>query len=229
LRDAAEQGNINALYELIQMDAKVLDRMDDISFVETPLHIAASAGHTLFAQEIIRLKPSFVRKFDQNGFTPMHLALENNQTKMVLQLLDVDKDLVHVKGKEGVTPLHYVAEKGNLDHLAKLLEVCPESIRDITIRKETVLHIALKYDMNDAFQLLLRWLWDNWFAIAAVYQKKLLGWQDDEGNTVLHMAVSKNQIVVSCCFLLKENKLNWFIMVVYLLLCIEVTIRIHYI
>jgi ankyrin repeat protein len=221
---------MDALYELIQMDAKVLDRMDDISFVETPLHIAASAGHTLFAREIMRLKPSFVRKLDQNGFTPMHLALQSNQTEMVLQLLDADKDLVRVKGKEGVTPLHYVAQIGNLDLLAKFLEVCPESIGDVTIRKETVLHIALKYNMYEAFQFLLRWLRDNWFAIASVYQKKLLGWQDDEGNTVLHMAVSKNQTEASSCFLLKENKLGSQWRSISCCTCIEVTIRIdHYI
>jgi ankyrin repeat protein len=221
LSDATEQENMDALYELIQTDAKVLDRMDDISFVETPLHIAASVGHTLFAWEIMRLKPSFVRKLDQNGFTPMHLALQSNQTKMVLQLLDADKDLVRVKGKEGVTPLHYVAQIGNLVLLKKFLEVCPESIKDVTIRKETVLHIALKYNMFDAFQLLLHWLQNNWFAIASVYQKKLLGWQDYKGNTVLHMAVSMNQTEASSCFLLKENKGSHQWRSIYLLLYVH--------
>jgi hypothetical protein len=46
LRDAAQQGRIDALYELIQGDPNVLDRIDDIPFVKTPLHIVASAGHT---------------------------------------------------------------------------------------------------------------------------------------------------------------------------------------
>jgi ankyrin repeat protein len=97
LRDAAKHGSINALYELIQLDAKVLDRMDNISFVETPLHIAASTGNIQFVREIMMLKPSFVRKLNQNGFTPMHLALQNNQTQVVLELLNVDEDLVRVE------------------------------------------------------------------------------------------------------------------------------------
>jgi ankyrin repeat protein len=84
-----------------------LERIDVIPFVDTPLHIAASAGHTQFAMEIMKLKPSFARKLNQDGFTPMHLALQNNQTQVVLQLLDVDEDLVRVQGREGVTPLHY--------------------------------------------------------------------------------------------------------------------------
>ncbi|XP_059444292.1 uncharacterized protein LOC132176176 [Corylus avellana] len=193
LRDAAKQGSIDALYELIQMDAKVLDRIDNIPFVETPLHIAASAGNIQFVREIMSLKPSFVRKLNQNGFTPMHLALQNNQTQVVLQLLSVDNDLVHVEGKEGVTPLHYVAQIGNFELLKQFLKACPKSIEHVTIRKETVMHVALKYNMFEAFRSLLSWLRENWYEIDSLWDKKLLGWQDDEGNTVLHIAISKSQ------------------------------------
>ncbi|XP_059441863.1 ankyrin repeat-containing protein BDA1-like [Corylus avellana] len=144
LRDAAEQGNIDALYGLIRRDVKVLDRIDELSFVETPLHIVASAGHTRFALEIMRLKPSFSKKRNEDGFTPLHLALQNNQTEVVRQLLDVDENLDHVQGKEGVTPLHYVVQTGNLHLLVKFLYVCPKSIKDVTIRRDTAFHIALE-------------------------------------------------------------------------------------
>jgi ankyrin repeat protein len=203
LRDAAQKGSIDALYALIQSDARVLDRIDEIPFVVTPLHTAASAGHTLFALEIMRLKPSFARKLNQNGFTPMHLALQNNHTQLMLQLLDVDDDLVRVQGREGVTPLHYVAQIGNLEVLVKFLKACPKSIEDITIRRETVLHIALKYNMFDAFRLLLGWLRRAWFRDVSQWEKKLLNWQDEKGNTVLHIAASKNQTEASCHFLLE--------------------------
>ena len=69
--------------------------------------------------EMMRLKPSFARKRNQDGWSPMHLALQNNpemqniQT-MLLQLCDVDKDLVRVQGKGGVNPFHYVAQTGNM-------------------------------------------------------------------------------------------------------------------
>ncbi|GLT72574.1 hypothetical protein SLA2020_444980 [Shorea laevis] len=65
LRDASEQGNIDALYSLIAMDARVLDKIDEIPFVETPLHIAAAAGHIEFAMEMMMLKPSFARSLTQ--------------------------------------------------------------------------------------------------------------------------------------------------------------------
>ena len=197
LRDAAKHGSIDALYALIQGDANVLDRIDKIPFAETPLHIAASVGQTLFAMEIMRLKPSFSRKLNQDGFTPMHLALQNKQTQVALLLLDVDEDLVRVQGREGVTPLHYVAEIGNIHLLAEFLKACPNSIEYVTVRRETVLHIALKYNMFDAFRLLLGWLRRAWFRNASLWEKKLLNWQDEKGNTLLHIAVSKNQPQVS--------------------------------
>ncbi|XP_059441862.1 ankyrin repeat-containing protein BDA1-like [Corylus avellana] len=162
LRDAVQQGNIDALYSLIRRDANVLDTIDKIPFVETPLHIATSAGRTQFAMEIMRLKPTFARKLNQDG-------------------------------KEGGTPLLYVAQTGNLHLLAEFLRAYPKSIEDVTIRKETILHIALKYNMSDAFRLLLGWLRRAWFRNASLWEKKLLNWQDEDGNTVLHIAVSKNQ------------------------------------
>ncbi|ESR55691.1 hypothetical protein CICLE_v10020060mg [Citrus x clementina] len=145
LNEAAKTGNVDALYELIWEDAYLLDQIDQVPFVDTPLHIAASMGHVNFALEIMRLKPSFARKQNQYGFSPLHLALqkqnqyvldhehlkEKKQTQMVRRLIDVDRNLVRVQGREGVTPLHYVAEKGNVDLLCKLLEACPESITEL--------------------------------------------------------------------------------------------------
>ncbi|KAE8055482.1 hypothetical protein FH972_012322 [Carpinus fangiana] len=170
LKDAAQEGNIDTLYELIKEDANVLDKIDKIPFVETPLHIAASVGHTLFAMEIMRLKPSFATKLNQNGFTPMHLALQKfneleyyrvlqiNQAQLVEQLIDADSDIVRVPGREGVTPFHYVAQMGNLDLLTKFSKGCPKSYEDVTIRGENVLHVALKYDKVEAFRLMIGWI-----------------------------------------------------------------------
>ncbi|KAL9433136.1 hypothetical protein AB3S75_028037 [Citrus x aurantiifolia] len=110
LNAAAQAANVDALYELIWEDAYLLDQIDQVPFVDTPLYIAASMGHVNFALEIMRLKPSFARKQNQYGFSPLHLALQNSHTQMVLLLIDVDRNLIRVQGKEGVTPLHYVAE-----------------------------------------------------------------------------------------------------------------------
>ena len=94
LKSAAEAGDINKLYASIRDDPYLLDRVDHVLFVETPLHIAASLGHTKLAMEIMRLKPSFSKKPNQDGFSPLHLALQNKQTNMVRRLVGCESDLV---------------------------------------------------------------------------------------------------------------------------------------
>jgi ankyrin repeat protein len=130
LREAAQQGSVDSLYTLIKRDANILNRINEIPFVETPLHIAAFGGHIPYVMEIMRLKPSFARKLNQDGFTPLYLALQKHhalendpvqeiQTELLYKLLDVDKDLVRVQGKEGMTHFHYVAWTGNVKLLSK--------------------------------------------------------------------------------------------------------------
>ena len=102
-REASQTGNIDALYALIQEDPYLLQHIDQVPFIDTPLHIVASAGKLDFAVEIMNLKPSFARKLNQFGFSPLHLALQNEQIHLVLRLVNIDKDLVRVKGKEGIT------------------------------------------------------------------------------------------------------------------------------
>ncbi|KAK5795309.1 hypothetical protein PVK06_036570 [Gossypium arboreum] len=141
---AAQTGDINLLYELILNDPYVVQRIDDVPFFHTPLHVAGSTGHIEFMMEMIKLKPTFARKLNQGGFSPMHLALQNDRTQAVLPLLRFDEGLVRVKGSEDLTPLHYVVQTGNVDLLIKLLAVCPEAIEDVTVRDETVFHLAVK-------------------------------------------------------------------------------------
>ncbi|EXC26790.1 Ankyrin repeat-containing protein [Morus notabilis] len=162
LKVAAEKGDIDMLYSLIREDPYVLDNIERIPFVDTPLHIAASLGHTGFARETMLLKPSFARKLNQDGFTPLHLALLNGQTKMVDRLVEADSDLVRVHGKEGKTPLHYAAEHGNTSLLKRFLLSCPSSILDVTNRGETALHIAVESKKFEAFRVVVvKMLVDN--------------------------------------------------------------------
>ncbi|XP_030974711.1 ankyrin repeat-containing protein BDA1-like [Quercus lobata] len=200
MKQVAQHGNIDAFYILIMEDVKLLEDIDQLvttticPFVDTPLHIAASAGHIPLAMELMRLKPSFAWKPNPDGFNPIHLALLNGQTHMVLWLLKVDGNLVRVQGREGMTPLHYAAiTEDHLDLLDKFLKIYPKSIKDVTIRNENALHSALKYDKLEAFLHLVRWLRKNWSQNTILWESEVLNWKDEEGNTALHIAVSKNQ------------------------------------
>ena len=139
--------DIDEFYNLIGEDAKLLEHIDELPFVNTPLHIAAFAGNIQFAMEMIGLKPSFAWKLNQNGFSPIHIALQNRHIELVRWLLQFDGDLVHVKGRDQLTPLHYIVESGeHLYLLEEFLLVCPNSITDVTVQNETALHIAHKND-----------------------------------------------------------------------------------
>ncbi|KAL4601347.1 hypothetical protein ACB092_11G266400 [Castanea dentata] len=118
------------IFEGQTQDVKLLEHIDELTFVNTPLHIVASAGNIQFAMEMIFLKPSFARKLNQNGFSPIHIALQNGHIELVR--------------RECLTPLHYVVESGeHLDLLKEFLSFCPDSIIDKDNEGNTVLNIAI--------------------------------------------------------------------------------------
>ncbi|KAL5551315.1 hypothetical protein UlMin_001491 [Ulmus minor] len=193
LEIAAKAGDIDGLYLLLKEDAYLLEGIDQVPYINTPLHVAASTDN------IMRLKPSFARKLNPDGYSPIHLALQHGQTQMVLRLLDFDRDLVRVQGREGKTPLHFAAEYDMIDLLAEFLSVCPESIQDSTIQKETALHIAVKNNKLEVLQVLVGWLQ------LVEKDNKILNWTDDEGNSVLHLAASRNQLEMVKLFIKRAD------------------------
>ncbi|EOY24184.1 PREDICTED: ankyrin repeat-containing protein At2g01680 [Theobroma cacao] len=186
LKKAAEDGDVDTLYALLAQDPYLLDRIDQIPIVETPLHVAASFGRTHFALEIATLKPSLALKLNHIGLSPMHLALGNGYIHTARGLITVDPELIRVKGRERITPLHYVAETEHVDLLAEFLWVCPGSVEDLTVRCETAVHVAVKNHKSRAVKVLVGWL-------QRVNKEEILNWKDEDGNTVLHIATSTNQ------------------------------------
>ena len=64
MKATVEAGDRKRLYTPTDNDPHVLENINKTSFVNSPLHIAASAGQIRFATEIIRLTPSFARKLN---------------------------------------------------------------------------------------------------------------------------------------------------------------------
>ncbi|XVF52528.1 hypothetical protein PTKIN_Ptkin05aG0025600 [Pterospermum kingtungense] len=195
LRNAALNGDVNKLYQAIAKNPGVLEDVDKIPYVETPLHIAASRGHINFAVEIMRLKPCFSKKPNEQGWSPMHLALEHKQRDTVLRLLETEEgaDLVRVKGRDDVTPLQRVVQQGDLRLLKEFLYVSPYSIIDATNQSETALHIAVKEGNIEALKFLLLFLRRSRNK-EAYWEEKILNWKDINGYTVLHVAAQMNRV-----------------------------------
>ncbi|KAF8031683.1 hypothetical protein BT93_D0794 [Corymbia citriodora subsp. variegata] len=100
-----------------------------------------------------------------------------------------DPRLIRVPRRCGITPLHYVAGKEGdqeLHLLADFLCICKSSIEDLTSRCETAVHSAVKNHNFKAFKVLFGWL-------RRVYLTQILHWKDEDGNTVLYIAVAKKQ------------------------------------
>ncbi|XP_039166727.1 ankyrin repeat-containing protein BDA1 [Eucalyptus grandis] len=149
--------------------------------------------------EIATLKPSFTRKLNCRGYSPMHLALEKKHYGTARALMTLDPEVIRVRGREGYTPLHFVAgeimeaQEELQELLAEFLSTCKSSIEDLTNQCETAVHIAVKKGNTKALEILLGWL-------KRVHLTKILNWKDQNGNTVLHIAVSGQQQLPTAVF-----------------------------
>ncbi|XP_042487908.1 ankyrin repeat-containing protein BDA1-like [Macadamia integrifolia] len=197
----ARNGDIDGLYTLLREDPFILENVEKIPFTDTPLHWAASIGHTCFVKEIINLKPSFIMKLNQDGFSPLHLASISGHLEIINLVLKeesgrrlgklkeamyVDGGLCNLKGRENRTPFHCAVIAGNIDALEELFFNDPNSIKALTVRKETALHLALKFDQVETFKVMMSWLEKYW-------HNDILSWKDHDGNTILHLAASRGQ------------------------------------
>ncbi|XP_058744495.1 ankyrin repeat-containing protein BDA1-like [Vicia villosa] len=208
LKAAAETGDIDLLYTVIHHDPWILENIDSIPFVETPLHIAASLGHIRFAIEIMKLKPSLALKLNPQGFSPVHLAMQNDQKRMLFRFVCMNNDLVRIEGREGLTLLHFASQIGEVDFLAKFLFVCPKSIEDVTGKGETALHIAVKNEQYEALDLLVCFLRKSIVRGAKMIQYEILNWKDEDDNTIMHILAQRNfepQVVKALGLLLKTR------------------------
>ncbi|XVF52504.1 hypothetical protein PTKIN_Ptkin05aG0023400 [Pterospermum kingtungense] len=189
----SQAGDVNGLYDLIRKNPAVLKNIDEIMFEDTPLHIAASAGQTCFALEVMNLMPSFARKLNKDGLSPIHLALLGGHSELVLSLLRDDRELVRVKGRGRMTPLHYAAQRGNIKLLAVFLAACPSSVEDVTAESETVFHIAVRNDGIEALEVLVGWLKRVCHQDVFSWKTDILNWRNMQGNTVLDIAESNRR------------------------------------
>ncbi|KAL5705934.1 hypothetical protein ACHQM5_024160 [Ranunculus cassubicifolius] len=182
---AAKAGDIDTLYALLSLDPLILENINAFPFSQTPLHVAALAGQTSFLLELSNLKPSLIKKLNTDGYSPIHIASIEGQVEVVKELLEFDPELALLKGREWRTPLHCAVINGKLDVVHEFLSNCSlDCLKALTVRKETVLHVALKHGHLDVFEMLLE-------GVKSSNVEEILNWKDREGNTILHLAAHR--------------------------------------
>ncbi|XP_059633170.1 ankyrin repeat-containing protein BDA1-like [Cornus florida] len=195
LTEAALNGSVDSLLQLLGEDPLILDRTIVSCHSETPLHVASMLGHLDFVKEILSRKPELATELDSQGCSPLHLASAKGHLKIVKELVLVDPYTCTIRNIDGRTALHVAAIKGRVEVLNELVRVNPESTWVLTDRGETILHLCVKHNRLVELKLL----------IASMKKDlELLNWKDCEGNTILHIAVSRKQIETSK-FLLSTN------------------------
>ncbi|KAJ4875587.1 Ankyrin repeat family protein [Raphanus sativus] len=188
----AQSGSVDALYSLIQNDPYILNNLDVLPFIHTPLHEASSIGKIDMAMELMTLKPSFATKLNVDGFSPLHLAVENHHVELALELVKFDPSLVRVRGRGGMTPLHRVVQIGDVDLLTEFLMVCPESLRDANANGETAIHLSVMNEKYEELKVLGGWMQRMRKRDASSTEVHVMNRRDREGNTALHVAAHKN-------------------------------------
>ncbi|KAJ0256990.1 Ankyrin repeat-containing domain-containing protein [Hirschfeldia incana] len=212
LQQAAESGSTDELYALIHENPYILENMDAVPFVSTPLHVAAASGNLPFAKEMLNLKPSFARKLNTSGYSPLHLAVYMDQDEFVVRMLRLDNGLARVKGRNGITPFLSLVLRGNVDLVAECLLASPECIQDESVDRQNALHLALINDKIEVLQVLTGWIQRmsqrNGYSIESCVLNKL----DFNDNTPLHLAASKNDHQMAKllleCRLVQRNQVN---------------------
>ncbi|XP_010458946.1 PREDICTED: ankyrin repeat-containing protein ITN1-like [Camelina sativa] len=191
LLHAAETGSINNFYDLIDDNPYILDNINAVPFVNTPLHVAAASGNIPFAMEMLNLKPSFARKLNTSGYSPLHLAVEKDHRQFITWLLWLDPGLARVKGREGITPFHLIVVKRAVNLVVDCLMFCPECIQDVSVNGHNALHLAVLNDRFEVLQILIGWIQRMSQRDAAVTESDILNKKDLSSNTPLHLAAYK--------------------------------------
>lgn len=157
---------------------------------ETLLHIACFAGHVNFAAAVIKMRQECCTERNKAGLSPLHIAAACGHVEIVKELLNVDFGLCLIKGKNSKIPLHLAVIKGKTEVVTELLFASCDSVECVTARNETSLHLAVKNNQFESFQVLIQYL-------KQVKKEYLLNAKDNKGNTILHLAVSRKQYEVS--------------------------------
>jgi ankyrin repeat protein len=190
LVEAALKGNTIELQKLLQEDSLLLERDSLALYPETALHIATIGGRTEFVRELLKLKPDFATRLNKDGFSAIHIASANGFVETVRELLKFSRELAHLKSSDGKTSLHCAAVTGRVRVVEELIGFFPDCVGDVTQRGETALHLAVKYNQFEAFKAMVD-------LSKQLNVKDILNAGDEDGNTVLHLAIARKQSQVN--------------------------------
>jgi len=122
----------------------------------TPLYLSLHDNKLEIAGTLLQRKDIDVNFATSDGWTPLHIAVYNNLPKQVALILakeNINKN--PVKGKDKRTPLHIAVEHEYVDIINLLVAHKGIDIEARDARKDTALHMAIKYGKLESVRALL--------------------------------------------------------------------------
>jgi ankyrin repeat protein/L-ascorbate metabolism protein UlaG (beta-lactamase superfamily) len=179
IHDAAQQGDIETVKNLIQDNPELVNATDD--FGNTPLHFAAAGRQNEIAEFLISQDADVNALNTVNQSILLYAAYFDNAV--------VAEDIIE-KGARlneqdiiGRAPLHYAARQHSLGALLPLIEHGAEiDIRDSI--GETPMHFAIRWGYDDIAEMLLE-------------GGAKMGITTEDGKTYLHFACIKGYTAVA--------------------------------
>ena len=168
LYQAATQGNVQTLKQLIKDDPKVLNSKTPQG--KTALHIAARLGHKHFAEELLKECNVLLLMKNIDEDTPLHIAARAGHLDIVATLInfavvwptDIESGEVgplRMTNKLLDTALHEAVKNGYPEIAMKLLSAEPSAGHMANSKGETPLHIAAREGLKDVVLKILQHPW----------------------------------------------------------------------
>ncbi|KAJ0030331.1 hypothetical protein Pint_13709 [Pistacia integerrima] len=148
--EAAVEGSVISLLNVLNEQPLVLDRLLVGCYTETPLHVASMLGHEEFVHEILRRKPELARELDYRKASPLHLATakgNEGSCSVLKELVKVRADAARVLMERGETILHLCVQYNQLEAMKLLMETMNdhEFVNSKDDGGQTILHLAVAH------------------------------------------------------------------------------------
>ncbi|MDB2614017.1 ankyrin repeat domain-containing protein [Chlamydiales bacterium] len=164
----------------------------------TPLHLAASAGHLAFIKEHDSLIPNHCPKENFEGRLPVHLAAMNGHLEVV-KYLSENKSCILIRDSHLNLPIHLACSNGHQDTFYFLYNTHRKSLEFVNDQGHNCLHLATLHGANPiVFYILGNQLekiskgnqWVDHREITTPIPLNINA-QDNSGKTALHLAATQ--------------------------------------
>ncbi|KAK1630236.1 hypothetical protein QYE76_004551 [Lolium multiflorum] len=156
---------------------------------ENVLHVSVLVSIEM-SEILLGWNKELAKKQCNNGSTPLHLHLSRADC-MVPVLLESDLSAAYQPNGSGSFPIHIAASKGQLKGVISLLEKCPDCVKLCDNMGRTFLHVAVE---NKSYNVVS-------YACKIPLLASILNTQDNNGNTMLHLAVQVGDLRMVCSLL----------------------------